>query len=70
MVVRLIGMEKQTGVCSVRIGETWHHCFAKCILAVVVLEAKEAYGMDQICRGLKARIEGGKHVMQMLCKNH
>ena len=52
------------------LGETWHPCFTECILAMVVLEVKEAYGMDQIFRGLKAGIEGGIHVMQMLWKNH
>jgi hypothetical protein len=33
-------------------------------------EAKEACGMDQLCAGLKADVEGGMHAMQHLWAQH
>jgi predicted NBD/HSP70 family sugar kinase len=42
----------------------------KCVLAITKSEAKEACGVDQLCEGLEAGIEGGIHVMRSLWKAH
>ena len=43
---------------------------AKCVLVVSGAEAKEAYGMDQLCDGLYAAIEGGIHAVRLLWQHH
>jgi hypothetical protein len=65
MSVRLCTMDKYPGVRPVGVGETWRRATAK-ILLVAGAEAKEACGIDQICAGLEADIEGGIHAMQAL----
>ena len=68
--VCLIGMDKQPGVIPVGVGNTWRICFAKCVLAVAVPEAKDACGTEQLCRGMESRIEGRIHVIRMLWYHH
>jgi hypothetical protein len=43
---------------------------SKCILFVAGGEAKESCGVDQLCAGLEAGIEGGIHAMRLLCETH
>ena len=56
------------GVRPIGIGETWRRLFAKIILLVAGGDATEACGIDQLCAGLMAGIEGGIHAMQHLWK--
>ena len=43
---------------------------ATCVLVVTGAEEKEACGMEQICVGLEAGIEGGIHAVRLLWKQH
>ena len=72
MAGRLCGTEKGSGggVRPLCIGEIWRRLFAKCLLLVAGSEAKEACGIDQLCAGLEAGIEGGIHAMQHLWAQH
>jgi hypothetical protein len=54
----------------VGIGERWSRLTAKCVLLVAGGEAKDECGVDQLCAGLKARIEGGIHAMRLLWEQH
>jgi hypothetical protein len=47
-------------------GETWRRLFAKVVLRIAGGEAKEACGIDQLCAGLEAGIEGGIHAINQL----
>jgi hypothetical protein len=67
---RLVALDKCPGVRPVGIGESWGHLTAKCVLFVAVGEAKEECGMDQLCAGLEAGIEGGIHAMRLLWDMH
>ena len=64
----LIRLDKNPFTRPIGIGETWQWCFEKCVLEVSVLEAKEAYGTEQIYGGLESVIEEVIHTMFMLWK--
>ena len=49
---RFIELDKCPGVQPVGIGETWRRLLEKCVSAVIGAEAKEVYGMEQLCGGL------------------
>ena len=42
----------------------------ECVLVVTGVEAKEAFGTEQLCGGLKAGIEGGVHMVRLLWQKH
>ena len=63
---RLIVLGKQPGVCLVRSGETWRQFFAKCAMEVTEPEATNVFQDDQLCAGLKARIDGDVHGVKYL----
>jgi hypothetical protein len=67
---RLVALDKCPGIRPIGVGETWSRLFAKCVLFVARSEAKEACGVDQLCGGLEAGIEGGIHAMRSLWKAH
>ena len=67
---RLCALDKCPGVRPVGVGETWRRATAKILLLVAGAEAKEACGIDQLCAGLEAGIEGGIHAMQALWDLH
>ena len=60
---RLIGIDKFPGVRPVSIGELWKRLITKCFLLVAGQTAKEVCGVDQLCAGLEAGVEGGVHSM-------
>ena len=59
-------MYKQLVVRPVSIRDTCRQCFAKCVLAVVGPEAKEACRIEQLCVSLKTGIEGGINVILLI----
>ena len=61
-----IGLDKCPVVRSVGVGETWRRILAKCVLAVIGLEAKEACGTEQLCRELESGIKGGICAVRLL----
>ena len=64
----LISLKKLPGFWTVVVGETWLWMLDKYILVVTGAEAKEACGADQICGGLEVGIEGGIHMVRILCQ--
>jgi len=64
MTGRLLALDKNPGVWPIGIGDTWRWVLAKCILQVAGPAATEACGVDQLCAGLSAGIEGAVHLMQ------
>ena len=67
---RLIGLDKCFVVRSVRVRKTWLQMLAKCVLAVIGEEAKEACGKEQLCRGLEAGVMGWIQAVQILWLQH
>jgi hypothetical protein len=68
---RLVALDKCPNIWPVRIGESWNCLTAKCVLFVTSeQEAKETWGVDQLCAGLKAGIAGVIHVMCLLWETH
>jgi hypothetical protein len=54
----------------VAIGKSWIRLISKRVLLVAGGEAKEACGVDQLCAGLEASIEGGIHAIRLLWQTH
>ena len=61
---------KCPGVRPVGIGEIWRRLQAKCLLLAAGEEAKDACGIDQVCAGLEAGIEGSIHAINKLWGEH
>jgi len=61
---RLLALDKCPGVRPIGIGETWRRAIAKCVLHVAGKEASASCGVDQLCAGLQAGIDGAIHAMQ------
>lgn len=70
MAGRLIAIDKCPGVRPIGIGETWRRAMAKCVLHVARNGAKDACGIDQLCAGLEAGIDGAIHAMQHMWDVH
>ena len=51
-------LDKQPGVCPVRVGETWRHSFSKIVLKVTRLEDTMACKDDQMRAVIKVEING------------
>ena len=66
MFVRLIVLDKKSGVRPVGAGETWQRLFSKIVIKVMVLESIMEYQDDQLCDGLKSGIDGAIHGVQDL----
>ena len=58
---RLIGLDKCPGVRPIGSGDIFRRTFCKCLLAVTKSEATRACGIDQLCGGLEAGMEGATH---------
>ena len=63
---RLISLDKHPGVHLFGVGEMWRHCFSKIAVKVKGTEATIACQDDQLCAGLKGRIDGTIHGVQDL----
>ena len=70
MSIRLIELEKQSGIRPVGVVETWRRMMAKCILRVMGQGAKSACGTAQLAGGVEAGIEGGINTMNVLWEEH
>ena len=70
MSIRLIILDKQPGIRSVGVGESWRRMMAKCLLPVMGQEVKAACGIDQLTGGVEAGIEVGIHAMPVLWEEH
>ena len=66
----MIALDKQPGIRTVGVGETWRRMMAKCLLRVAGPEAKTACGTNQLAGGVEAGIEGAIHVMCVLWEEH
>jgi hypothetical protein len=67
---RCVALDKCPGVRPVGIGEIWRRLQAKCLLLAAGEEAKDACGIDQVCAGLEAGIEGSIHDINELWDEH
>ena len=70
MAGHLIALDKNPGIRPIGIGEVLRRLLAKCVLSVAKGEAQEACGIDQLCGGLQAGIEGAVHVMHSIWDAH
>ena len=57
----LIALNKQPGVHTVVVGETWRRLFAKIVIKVAVSEATMVCQVDHLCAVLKAVINSAVH---------
>ncbi len=67
---RLLALDKCPGIRPIGIGETFRRLMAKLVIAVTRNEAQIACGVDQLCAGLQAGIEGGIHAVQQIWESH
>ena len=63
---RLVALNKFPGIRPVAIDDVFYRLFAKTVVHVCGDEAKEACGIDQLCGGLEAGIEGCIHAMRTI----
>jgi hypothetical protein len=70
MAGRLVALDKCPGVRPIWVGETWRRLAAKATLLGSGCNAKEQCGIDQLCAGLEAGIEGGIHAIDELWRQH
>ena len=61
MAGRLIALESNPEVRPISIGEVLRRIIAKCVHSVA---KEEACGIDQLCGGLQAVMDGGVHAMR------
>ena len=62
----MIAIDKQPGVRTLGVGETWRRIFFKIVLNVTGMEATITCQDDQLCTGLKAGIYEAIHRVQTL----
>jgi hypothetical protein len=43
---------------------------SKCVLFIAGGEARDGCGVDQLCAGLEAGVEGGIHTLQLIWEMH
>jgi hypothetical protein len=66
-----VALDKSLGVHLVGIGEAWRMCFdSKCVISVNGGRARDESGVDQLCAGLEAGVEGGIHDMHLIWELH
>ena len=67
---RLIALDKQTGVRTVRVGGAWRRLMEKFILRVKGQEAKAVFVTEHLTGEVKSSIEGGIHNVLLLWAHH
>eukprot|EP00957_Ditylum_brightwellii_P079030 6010806-Ditylum_brightwellii.AAC.1 len=70
VVGHLIALDKCPGVCPVGVGEILLSLMHKCVIAVCGKDVTDACSTQQLCAGLRARIEGAIHSMNLLWEDH
>jgi hypothetical protein len=70
MAGRLVALDKCPGIGPIGVGKTWRRLAAKATLLVSGCDAKEQYGIDQLCADIKAGVEGGIHAIDELWRQH
>ena len=70
MAGRLVALDKCPGIRPVGTGETWKRLAAKVVILISKEEVKDTCGVDQLCAGLKAGVDGGIHCMEQTWKQH
>ena len=63
MACRSVALDKQPGVRPLGVGEVFRRLLAKCVLHCCVDSATRSCGLENLCVGLKAGIEGAAHAM-------
>ena len=66
MAGRLVALGKCPGVRPLGIGETWRRLCTKLVLLAFSSDANGRCGINQLCAGLEAGIEGGIHAVSEL----
>ena len=66
MIIRLITLDKYTGVIPVEIGDVVCLLIIKDVLEVSGKEETHTCGMDQLCDGLMEEIEWDIHIMSLV----
>ena len=64
MASRLIALDKNPGVCPIRVGDTARCIIAKAILNITRQDVQEAAGSLQLCAGQIAGIEAAVHAVR------
>ena len=70
MAGRLIAYDKNPGVRPIFHRRSIATTLVNCVLIVTKGEAQGACGIDQLCGGLQAAIEGGVHAMHSIWETH
>ena len=70
MASRLVALDKYPGVRLIGIGETLRRLIGKAVGMVTRYDVEEVYGIDELCAGMRAGIEGAVHAINDLFDEH
>jgi hypothetical protein len=66
----LVALDKSPGIRPVGIGKAWMPFDSKCVLSVAGGKARDECGVDQLCVGLEAGVEGEIHALRLIWELH